>query len=921
MRVDIRNKTVCVTGRIRGLLRTEVQEKLRGFGCTLSRAPGESVDIVLAGSGAAWKMLKQAKALNIPVIEGESALQILQQGETEYIEEQGDANIHDVLGDLRELLANQDWGNLTKKLDECSPEALPEILSYVRQHVDGWSPQPEFSWNFPYAGHEIRVLPYEWLLSILGGNKDEKFALARGVSLGTTRLPGKQLAKFFKTDQLPHLRVISLLGYHGHNELKRPFFEAMAKAKNLQNVDTLYATGDSAAALTPLLEATSLPSLRHLFVQELRESSLELVRGPWQEQLLTLGLFGPYSPTSLEMMELKFPSLQHICLNPALSRVSGELDIAEWASEIYAIEALLATIPELTLIAESKTLQHLLLELAQQSLTSLKTLRLWGGSSMSGSAGVHFMKTFLVESGLADKIETIILDTHYDAQVCQYLASLGLEVQTPGRTGVLEEKTMASFILHPIAEGDSLRREQGLVDLTDAMQFDTPSKEAWRVVLAVADGLATQLMDTPDAYQKTIDELDAYLQTWPDQVRTCPFHWQPLYLTEKGDPRLQLVRSLKINGYHWSRQAKIKSQILLQMAKSPYVHHINFLTFWYLGKQKSLLKGFGELVKASSPKSISITDYNGQEKFNYLNQQQIPYVEKRTHYVPPAPPEYTDGTGLEQRYVHLKITQKDEFIKILQRTDLEHVISLKLVIHKGDWESFELNFPYIPANWSHLQYVRLEIWPSRYDDPITPPIVEALTHWLANARPLVVDHTAAMGAIKKGLLKRAYGAKLYIPQYTDPEEIREVLSNGNIRVSAIEFSGGYPRSVADCLPWLDTMHPILKKSIQGLRWPLAREEYPHANEILSHFPRLTIWQPLTLDLPEEADSLIEHISQSPTSQQLGMFSPIMDSRGQLEMSKTLPHHQKMLNKGKGIKSYHYLLYGNMTVPQPFQFYD
>ncbi|MFT4978495.1 MAG: hypothetical protein ACI8S6_004405 [Myxococcota bacterium] len=464
-----------------------------------------------------------------------------------------------------------------------------------------------------------------------------------------------------------------------------------------------------------------------------------------------------------------------------------------------------------------------------------------------------------------------------------------------------------------IAAGEDRRRDEGLVHITDAMLYEEPSQRAWQVLVGVVDALAQQL--DPAAFAEAVEVLAAEAERFPEDLRVCPRAWIDIFFATTPDPRLTLIRSLTLDWgtFGWSGKSFAKWVSLL--AAAPHVGHLSTINLYLMQSGKAPVTALTELFQAARPDRWRLQNSKSRFEASLLEAFEAAGVtaERQTDYVSEiSPPKRTDVGALDDAEVSLTLKDNETLEALLAREDLDHVVSLEVGV---DFEWIQKTEP--PAvkpaapRWRKLRHLTLNLQSGH-----CPQISALVGDWLQHARPVCVEVTeqgVSAPLLGHGVFHRALGSELYLP---DLDDARSALASGRLRVMGLiqGDDASTPRKnstrpLVKCLP------PTTRAALRVLNWRLLKSEFSHIESIVSALPALAIWCPSDPEVTDSRQDLVEALAAAPTTARIRLLIPHEPYRGGHGKTAALvAKHAKMLDRGEGLASGAYVVYGNSSYP-------
>jgi hypothetical protein len=282
MILELKGKTVLVTGELDGWKRAKIEETLGKWGATMAGAPSKKVDLfVIADKPSAGKVAK-ARGLGLREVPVKKFVMMLRFGAVEIIEAapaQG-AVLDEAIGELRSVLDGPAdaarWAKIVALADGADAERAEETIAYIDGYTSRWAPDPrERWWAMPLADRwhdikfqqlcgDLRYAPAPWVQEILRGEHHPKHGLLRALSLGGTRANATMAGALLEN---PHLGALRALDLGRELKLAKGFYKKLGENKHLRALDTLVYTPQEAGTGAALAKGTSLGALRHLHIR------------------------------------------------------------------------------------------------------------------------------------------------------------------------------------------------------------------------------------------------------------------------------------------------------------------------------------------------------------------------------------------------------------------------------------------------------------------------------------------------------------------------------------------------------------------------------------------------------------------------------------------------------------------------------
>ncbi|MFN3197261.1 MAG: hypothetical protein ACE366_02415 [Bradymonadia bacterium] len=444
---------------------------------------------------------------------------------------------------------------------------------------------------------------------------------------------------------------------------------------------------------------------------------------------------------------------------------------------------------------------------------------------------------------------------------------------------------------------------------SDAVQFERPDSDAWAVLVGVADALA--LASDVEGLQA----LRAAIEEWPDEIRVCPRHWYALYHRPELDLRFELVRTLSLEMFFFGHMAKQAAVWMSALSESPHLGSINLIRLREFGSQASVLDGLTKLFGAAQPEKASIGSQKrgDHEKIRaHLSAEGVLPSSWSNNIARRARQASDQASGLDDREVILKLADPLQVDAMLARTDLDHVVSLQLIL-----EDSALAHRPIKANapkWASLRHlsVRTHFMGSSLDT-----LAEPLGVWLQNARPVVVescDMQLTESLLRAGVYQRAFGSRLDIDAETPWATLIELLRQCDIRVSRFAKLPGHKVPLDRMAPLIEAMPETLRSALMALDWPLHLEEFEQIDALVGALPQLNALQVWSTDLPAHGDEWATALAQAPETLRLSPLTVVRWRANDGLKAKMLNAKQrKVLDRGQGLKTAECLMMSDGSV--------
>lgn len=907
-----KDSTFFILGKVIGHSKPELTRQLEALGARVSMSLNASLDAVIVGANPSYKKHDRARALGLPCLDGDQLALLLEHGELDLSAQGSGRDVGELLEELRGYAyrepSREAWVGLTETLDEFAPADLPLGLDYVRGLVGRWEPGPRWE----EAGGQWCIAPPQWLTALLAGDQSPKYSLVRAISFSAVGVKTKQAAALFDSDQLPGLRAFDI-GYSNSTNILGPaFFKAMAQATTLQEVDTLVLRPGKGMA-PALSRATSLPALKHLHLRTTQAG--ELIHGPWAAQLETLELQDLDSARVLESHGEALTSLDTLMVHVGGSMGYGDIDqeVGQWVQALQQARVW-DRVRHLHLSAANAqwlgVLCQRLGEALDLKLEALHLGVLWG-LTLTGDSGRNYLKE-LLSTGLAGQTRALCLGEGVDPSIVDVVRDLGVEVQLPAAAQPAQPEEAAAPGPMELADGEDARRQAGTFHWSDALLGESPSRESWEVVTAVADALALQ------GDSQGLQELAAAIAGWPEELRACPRRWFGLFLRAERDPRLDLVRLLSLSLFDFGQLAKGAELWFQELSTSAHLDVIHTVHLHFFGPQKGFLQALTHFYQAARPTCTRVIGKKAKDNeaiVAHLRQEGVLGIHLEGYPDWTAPVEYGDASGLDSAHVHLKVDSPEAMQAILDRTDLDHVVSLHLDYHEGNMSGPD--FQAKAAHWSKLRHLCVT---SHYYNPEGRPsqLPQALGTWLSQARPAVVacrDDELNLRLVQEGAYGRALGSELKLPSGLTWEALRGWLGQDKLRVGRLCIGYGAKLELTHLAPLVEMLSPRQREALLGLQWTIALEELEQLEALVGALPRLTTLHLENSALEEERPRLLAALAAAPSTRRLGVLVPVLwSSNYKLKVKALSKSDLKVLDQGKGLRAASYWLTGPSSTP-------
>ncbi|MFN3201435.1 MAG: hypothetical protein ACE366_23740 [Bradymonadia bacterium] len=785
------------------------------------------------------------------------------------------------------------WSALTEALEQYSGADLDAALEAVEPLLDQWRPLDPFT----EAAGELRRAPARWLEALVKGHKSPKYRIVRALSFHYSRIPSATAQRIFATDQLPNLEVFDIGESNSSTRLKAAFFQAMARADLMRQVHTLLIKeGDRIADILP--KSTVFDSLRHLCL--FCSHSEAYLTAPWARDLTTVQVWGLADLQLLKTVGSGLEALRtlQVQLSPYYENLAADTRAAATA---LASASVWDRVETLTLHSDqAEVFLALYRRLGPERPSALKTVHsvLPRGLRFVGRSGRITLEKALIHSGLTANLNTLAFTGAVSDDVIETLTAHGVQVETHPIHDTMPLRTTAVAL----AEGEDARRAAGDLHWTDGALFDWASDEAWEVVTGVADALALQ----GDA--DGLAELNRALETWPEAVRICPRRWLAFYHQTDRDPRLDLVRTLNITSGFVGDNAKSAGVWCEALAESPHLAGLTQIQVDTYGTQKGFLKGLTALHEAIQPRTTFV---NGKQQevragiADHLAKAGVLGTALPEHPFWTWAMKFTGYDALDCAEAELELEEQDTFDAMLQRDDLDHVVSLDVRLQP---RLFSKAPPKVAQpRWANLR--RLAVRVSYVDDPLED-LLEPMVKWLSNARPVVVvceDEALNRALLKAGVYARAFGSTLEIEPDMKWSAVQSMLAEDRVQVSRLVKGYGDAEPLDRLAPLVQAMPERLRRCLLGLFWPLALEEFDDLDGLLEALPQLTTLQIEADRLQDHREALMEALSKAPQARRLATVMPALMHSSGARVSPPTSKQLKAMAKGVGLRPSEFLV--------------
>jgi hypothetical protein len=406
MIIEMKGKSLLVTGDVEGWTRAQIEAAAERWGGTLAAGPSKKVDLFAAGDKPSAGKIAKARSLGIRELPVKKLLLLLRFGAVE-IKEEAPAPVvplHDAIGELRALADGAPdaarWAALVAQADKADPDRKEALIHYIDAQVARWEPSERLRWlsTMLAVRHgegtlcgDLRVMPVAWVQEILRGEHDPKHALARALSLDGTKANATMAAALFDS---PHLSALRALDLGSDLKLAKGFYKRLVAHEGFPALDALVCYPRDAGAAAALA-GEGFPALRHLHLRSSRVhaqteevvAALEaLFTAPWMARIETIEAsiyhhgdldtpyqYGPHTTvyTLITQHLGRLPALKRLIISnayllgplldsPVLDQIEELIITGSWSNPVEGMTAL----------------QRLLARLRGRRTTSLKRLDL-----------------------------------------------------------------------------------------------------------------------------------------------------------------------------------------------------------------------------------------------------------------------------------------------------------------------------------------------------------------------------------------------------------------------------------------------------------------------------------------------------------------------------------------------------------------
>jgi hypothetical protein len=235
MRIDIEGTTFCVSGNFQNFQNTRtVEAKLKAQGGKTSKSMGVKTQVLIAGSGWVPKR-DDATDRGLPVLDEKELTKLLEDGSIEIDfsppgAEVGDANLDELLGEVRGLLAQPPssklWNALVEVLDQCQRDQTDALITYVQDHISRWSTREKL----------LCVSPHHWQVNMANGIESPLYTLVHRLDLNKANLKSNDVKRMLALEHLGNVRYLDLAV---DKKLTKTVFRQLAKDRKFADVEHL----------------------------------------------------------------------------------------------------------------------------------------------------------------------------------------------------------------------------------------------------------------------------------------------------------------------------------------------------------------------------------------------------------------------------------------------------------------------------------------------------------------------------------------------------------------------------------------------------------------------------------------------------------------------------------------------------------
>ncbi len=911
--------SVALAGSVKGYSGSALWAHLKAQGASVSDNPTKDADMMLVGANPSYTKVDKAKSLGLTLIEGDALHTLLEEGELE-LEEAPVRPLAELIADARAVFdgppSRQAWASICALADECDDAHIDDFIAYLAPQLDAWPRVVDHtlysaeytSGPFMSGAGEVRLMPAGWLTAMLSGVEHPKFRLAKAISFTSAAVNSTLSSKIFDNPCLSHIRTFDVGVNVKQNVKKKSFYKKMAKCSHLGSVDTLMLSEAPAGVFEVFSGSTSMPNLKRLFLRPSLDghgADPEVaIFGPWASQLECVSVGRTRDLDRIHARRDELPALNTIGLE--MHYFVGARDLrafsAAGAKVAATVDNVLLAVSSLSESDHSQRFGYILDRLK----TPLKVLDLTGCviSSWHEKDATSFFMKRVVERGLGARVGSLVVNESVPVQTCAALREAGVDLVTPldASTGALEVPSF-EHVDEP-APGEAARVAARQVHLHDAMMFSAPSAAGWRTLAGVVDGLELQL--EPDAFAAVVDTLEAYLEGWPARLRMAPKHWMGEFSSDVPSPKIRLVRGLELHcGY-----VELKSVVRIwgRLVEAGNLGLIDHIRLNEVQNSKPYLKAITEVFDAARPSSYTALGREWRYARKALKAKGL------MEDVNPDTDRWTtawdsDLGVLDDREISLTIKDAASLQVLLDREDMDHVVSLQLHLsmYSGSGRD-ELEacaaLRAEPASWKRLRHLSVN---TRGDMACYAPLVT----WLSGANPVHIDHgfehdfyykAPSVQFAKKGFYARAYGSTLELSEKETLADVASVVGRDDVHVAVFTASRhGYRMDLPGVVEVVDAMDPSLRASLRSLRWEIEPGAFERVDAMLAALPSLTSLSLIGDSLLTRAGRrpLLEAFAASEASNRIKRFTTsALSSRIEGPVSAEL----KILAKGAGFDS-------------------
>ncbi|CAN0424285.1 unnamed protein product, partial [Laminaria digitata] len=926
MKITVKGQSICSSGKIPGYTKQTLAARIEELGGEHTHIPREGVDIFLAGARVAARKLDRARALGLIVLEGEAIDALIEAGELELEADVGALSRDELISEARALLDKPalyaTWTAITNLVDQCDQEHLPHLLSYLSPQLARWpacvldeqAPRYDFSLGLFGAGAgDPRVMPAEWLTECVSGEERDAYAICSAISFSPVRLGTRLASKLFDNPSIAHITTLDMGNVLDSHVKKASFYKKLASTKNLQRVETLVLGRAPDGAMDALLGATSLPNLKRIILRQdtttmtTASRGASLFFGPWASQLTAVGISHPAHSATLATSIDELPKLRTLAINSprfhnlddvdAMARhlipLLDHVDTIHLGVDVYDEPLSYAIAGAFIDVLGHGAIQHLDL--------SMNHSNKW---TWRDGAGELFIQKHFIDANLQERIGRITAGENIAPGLITILRDAGFTVDAP-TTAREAPKEPEITVITSVPDGEDARRRAGQVHVHDAMMFSKPCEEAWWTLVGVVNGLEQQLDD--EAFASAVAELREYLKPWPDALRVVPTHWWADYTHDRDNPKLALAKTFKLEMLGLDTDAKNTSRWLEAFARDANLSSITRVELRGFEAPKHTLTAITSLFDAARPEVAILKGYRDRHtealREKLEGEGLLPTLVEPTY-------DHDGGSSdldiFTQPHVRFSIRDPEDLRQMLTITELDHVVSLEVTIdvpYELMSRQYWTGLTSRPASWQKLRYLAIKT-PNHLDDEG----LEAITSWLADARPIFVsDQFANHGSsdlptirfARAGIYARAHGSYLTLWHTLSEDQIADAFSEVGCRVTGIRLKyRGY--NIPTLAALVDSLPEVTRASLRLLAWRTEASDEARLPAILDALPRLGI---LGLVSPRyiERDAriqLLDVLAATPSASRLSKLQLIPDD-GSCQ-TKTNAAELKILARGDGL---------------------